>query len=195
MNTARYVVGCFVVIMLPPALLWWLIIHPFVSFWRKVGVKRTFAVATAAMIITAIPLYFMRDRILMSDLGTNWVLVCVAVGLAGVSGWIALKRRKHLTMRILAGAPELERSGNGGTLLTEGPYAVVRNPRYVEVALGTLAYAAFANYEGVWMVALATIPAIHLIVMLEEQELRNRFGEAYDAYVRQVPRYIPKRRG
>lgn len=191
MDTARYVVGCVILIMLPPALVWWFLIHPFVGFWRRVGVKQTFTVATAAMVVTAVPLYVHRDRLLMSDLGTNWGFIGLAVGLGAVSTWIALKRRKHLTTRILAGAPELEASGKGGTLLTEGPYAVVRNPRYVEVILGTFAYAAFANYVGAWLMALATVPMIHLIVILEEKELRDRFGEAYEAYVRNVPRYIP----
>lgn len=194
MDTARYVVGCFIVIALPPALVWWFMIHPFVDFWRRVGVRGTFTAASVTMVLSAIPLYFLKDLILMSDLGTNWVTISVAVVLAVVSTGIALKRRKHLTMRILAGAPQLEKGGKGGTLLTEGPYAVVRNPRYIEVILGTFAYAAFANYTGVYLVALATIPMIHLIVLMEEKELRERFGEQYVAYVDRVPRYFPRRR-
>ena len=59
--------------------------------------------------------------------------------------------------------------------------------------LGTLAYAAFANHVGSWLVALATIPTVHLIVLLEERELIERFGDRYRQYAAEVPRYLPKR--
>jgi protein-S-isoprenylcysteine O-methyltransferase Ste14 len=32
-------------------------------------------------------------------------------------------------------------------------------------------------------------------VLLEERELRDRFGAEYEEYCRRVPRYIPKRGG
>jgi len=92
----------------------------------------------------------------------------------------------------LAGGPELERGGKGGTLLTEGPYSVTRNPRYIEAIVGIFAYAAFSNHLGVYLLALATVPVVHLIVILEERELQDRFGDEYKAYVTRVPRYIPQ---
>ena len=79
------------------------------------------------------------------------------------------------------------------TLLTQGPYAVIRHPRYVEVLLATFAYAFFANYVGVYAVALATIPALHLVVILEERELADRFGSEWVEYAQRVPRYVPSR--
>ena len=116
----------------------------------------------------------------------------VAIVTAVISAWIAIIRRKQLTNRILAGVPELEKDG-GGVLLTEGIYGRVRHPRYVEVWVGTLAYAAFANYVGSWIVWLLTAPILHLVVLLEERELRDRFGAEYEAYEKRVPRYVPKR--
>jgi protein-S-isoprenylcysteine O-methyltransferase Ste14 len=111
--------------------------------------------------------------------------------LAACAAFIAFKRRKHLTMAILAGLPELEEGGKGGSLLTEGPYSVVRNPRYIEMVFGVFAYAAFSNYVGPYVLALVSIPLIHMIVILEERELRDRFGPEYDAYLASVPRYWP----
>ena len=160
MDTARYVFGVLIVTALPPGLLWWFLVHPFVGFWRGIGAR-----------------------------GTLWSMTIVAV-----AGLVALKRKEHLTMRILVGIPELEPSGHGGTLLTEGIYAVIRHPRYVEIVLGTLAYSLFANYLGAYLLTAATIPILHLIVLLEERELRERFGEEYLAYTAAVPRYIPRRR-
>jgi protein-S-isoprenylcysteine O-methyltransferase Ste14 len=58
--------------------------------------------------------------------------------------------------------------------------------------LGVFAYAAFSNYLGAYLVAAGTVPLLHLIVLLEERELRDRFGEEYEAYLTHVPRYIPR---
>ena len=64
----------------------------------------------------------------------------------------------------------------------------------IEIALGTAGYALFANYLGSYVVAIATLPTIHLIVVLEERELAERFGDAFEEYRRRVPRYVPRRR-
>ena len=46
-----------------------------------------------------------------------------------------------------------------------------------------------AMFTVLWLISL---PTLHLVVVLEERELRQRFGAAYDAYARQVPRYLPR---
>lgn len=193
MEKTRYIFGCLIVIGLPPGLAWWFVIHPFVDLWRRVGVRLTLTIGTMLLVLSMVPLYLVRDRLLMSDLGPSRVMVGIAVVFAVGAGWIALKRKKYLTMKILAGVPELEEGGKGGTLLTEGPYAVIRNPRYIETVLGVFAYAAFSNYVGAYLLALVTVPMIHLIVILEERELRDRFGDEYAAYCGRVPRYVPRR--
>lgn len=192
MDTARYVFGCLVVIGLPPGLAWWFVIHPFIDVWRRVGARITITVGMILLVLSMVPLYWARDTLLMVDLGTSWPMVGVAVVCLVASVTIALKRKKHLTMGILAGVPELEEGGKGGSLLTEGPYALSRNPRYVEVIIGVFAYAAFSNYVGAYLVAALTVPIVHLIVILEEAELRDRFGDEYAAYCARVPRYLPK---
>jgi O-antigen/teichoic acid export membrane protein len=53
MNTTRYVLALFLVIALPPLFLYWLLIHPFISFWRgsaSARPTRYFSVIVAAMI-------------------------------------------------------------------------------------------------------------------------------------------------
>lgn len=54
--------------------------------------------------------------------------------------------------------------------------------------------AVFANYLGAYVVAALTAPTIHLIVLLEEKELKARFGAEYEEYMATVPRYVPIRR-
>jgi protein-S-isoprenylcysteine O-methyltransferase Ste14 len=57
-----------------------------------------------------------------------------------------------------------------------------------------MAYALFANYLGAYIVVVLSLPLIHFVVRLEERELRERFGTAYEEYYRRVPRFVPKPR-
>jgi protein-S-isoprenylcysteine O-methyltransferase Ste14 len=193
-ETARYVVGCLLVVGLPPGLAWWFAIHPLVDFWRRLGIRTTYVVMTLGSLVGVGALYRVRDALLLRDLGTNWILVVLALAFVSIAAVIGVRRRKHLTFGRLAGAPELAAGGGGGTLLTEGLYGVIRNPRYVEVLAGSFGYACFANHVGGYVVAFLAIPLLHLVVLLEERELRARFGAAYAAYCEQVPRYVPRRR-
>ena len=193
MSTARYVIAVLLVISLPPAIVWWYVIHPFVGFWRKIGKPITYTVMTVLFLGSVVGLFAVRDTLVLTDLGTSWIMVGVAAVLIIPAIWLAILRAKYLSFGILAGVPDLDADGSGGKLLNQGIYAVIRHPRYVEIALGTLAYAAFANYLGGYILALLTIPGIHAVVVIEEKELAERFGEEYEAYRASVPRYIPTR--
>ncbi len=191
MSTVRYVFAVALLVGLPPGVLMWFIVHPFVGFWRRLGVKAALAINTVVMVAGVVGLWFLREPLLGADLGTSWPLVALGAALVVVGSRMALARKKYLTFRILAGVPELAGAEEEqGTLLTEGPYARIRHPRYVEVVVFTFAYALIANYVGVYVLALLTPPVVHLVVLLEEHELRDRFGDEYDRYAARVPRYI-----
>jgi protein-S-isoprenylcysteine O-methyltransferase Ste14 len=42
---------------------------------------------------------------------------------------------------------------------------------------------------------MGEVPALFLVVILEERELRQRFGDAHVEYCRRVPRFVPRRAG
>jgi protein-S-isoprenylcysteine O-methyltransferase Ste14 len=194
-NTFRYVLAVLLVIGLPPGLVWWFFVHPFVGFWRRIGARWTMAIMVLFFVVSLAGLASIRDPLVGADLGTQWPLVGLGLVLGAGAMVIGIKRKKYLSIRILAGMPEVETEpGNRGELLQAGPYAVIRHPRYIEVILATFANAAIANYVGAWVLAVLLVPVIHLIVVLEERELQDRFGDAYHAYTERVPRYFPKRR-
>ena len=171
----------------------WFLVHPFTDFWRRLGVRLTMTVLGLLLLASVLALVAVRDFLLGPDFGLSWPLFAVGVVLLLVAIWISIKRRKYLTLRILIGIPEIEAEPEKrGKLLQEGPYAVIRHPRYVEVVVATFGYAAIANYAGSWIVVAVMVPLLHLVVLLEERELRERFGEAYREYAARVPRYIPR---
>jgi protein-S-isoprenylcysteine O-methyltransferase Ste14 len=192
MDKARWFVAVMLIVWLPPAVGAWYLIHPFTRFWRRLGTVASFCIIYSLLISACLILWEFSPALLGRDLGFQPLLLILAVPAAVAGAVIARRRRKYLTQRILVGVPEISRSA-GGRLLTEGIYARTRNPRYLEFLTFTLAYVAFANYVGTWVLYALTFPAIHLVVLLEEPELRERFGAEYEDYCRRVPRYIPTR--
>jgi protein-S-isoprenylcysteine O-methyltransferase Ste14 len=80
------------------------------------------------------------------------------------------------------------------TLVTSGPYRLVRHPFYVTTALGLLANSlTTAN----WFIALAGAAALALIVIrttTEEAKLVERFGDDYRRYMARTGRFFPRLR-
>lgn len=194
MDMVRYLVAVMLLISLPPALLLWPLIHPFARFWRRLGPVWTYSLLGLPMAAVMAALFRARRWLLATDFGTHPLLIALAALTLAAATTMSLKRRKHLTFGILAGLPELSQRQWPGRLVTEGIYAKIRHPRYVEALLGILGYALFSNYLALYAVFLLSLPVIYLIVVLEERELRERFGAAYDEYSRRVPRFLPRTR-
>jgi protein-S-isoprenylcysteine O-methyltransferase Ste14 len=79
-------------------------------------------------------------------------------------------------------------------LVVRGPYGVVRNPMYVGASLALGGAALF--YESLALAAFAGgfVVVTHLFVRIyEEPTLWRMFGEEYEAYCRDVGRWLPKR--
>ena len=192
-ESVAYWLAVLLLVSLPPALLWWFIIHPFAAFWRRLGPWATYIFVILACVAAGYGIWQIREPILVVRHGFNPVLTAIGVVLYVLCIYIELERRKHLTLKILVGLPEV--SGDGpGKLLNEGIYAKVRHPRYVAFFIGILAWALFINYRAIYVMCLLMVPVIYLLVLIEERELRERFGEAYVEYARNVPRFVPRRR-
>jgi protein-S-isoprenylcysteine O-methyltransferase Ste14 len=194
MDKARWVIAVLLMVSLPPAIGGWYLIHPFTRFWRRLGTVASFSIIYSLLIASGVLLWHFRSLLVGRDLGFQPLLLVPAVPAAVIGGYVAKRRRKHLNQRILVGVPEIS-IADKGRLVREGIYDRTRNPRYLEFLLFCFVYVAFANYSGTWILYLLTFPAIHLVVLLEESELRERFGAEYAEYCRRVPRYVPRRRG
>jgi protein-S-isoprenylcysteine O-methyltransferase Ste14 len=193
MNTARYVIGVALMMALPPGILLWFAIHPFARFWRRIGAGWTYLLLSPGVIGWMVVSFVRREALLGADLGTQLYLLAPAVACLVTGIVITVKRRRQLSSRIVAGLPELSRQKHRGKLITTGIYARIRHPRYVEVMLFTAGYAFFANYVGLYVATVLSVPALYLVVVLEERELSDRFGLEYEEYGRHVPRFFPLR--
>ncbi len=189
METFRYVVAVLLLLTMPAAIVFWLTIHPFVGFWRRVGVWPAYAVALCLMAFVGFELYWYRDRLLGRDLGTRLVLCLPGGVLVSLSILLARRLREQLQVRTLVGIAELQ--GDATCLLQGGLYEMVRHPRYLAYAMGTLGAAMIANFTGAWVLALLVIAGLYVVAVLEERELQSRFGPSYREYQQRAPRLLP----
>lgn len=84
----------------------------------------------------------------------------------------------------------------GAELVTRGPFSLTRNPLYVFSAVGAVGIGAQTGSIVVGLIfGLLTVLAFHVVIEREERFLREQFGEAYDAYCTQVPRFWPRLSG
>lgn len=74
-----------------------------------------------------------------------------------------------------------------------GPYRVVRNPMMLGLFLLLGGQALLYGSRAVLLYLVLVMGLAHLfIALVEEPQLKRRFGASYEAYRRQVPRWLPR---
>lgn len=117
------------------------------------------------------------------------VLAAVAVALAYASGLFLLQAVRTLGKQWTFQARVI----HGHELITQGPYAVVRNPIYLGmfgmlVATG-LVFSRWWNLLGALVFFLI---GNQIRIRAEEKLLRETFGAQFDDYARRVPAFLPR---
>jgi protein-S-isoprenylcysteine O-methyltransferase Ste14 len=192
MNDFRYYVALLVLIGVPGAFVFWFSLHPFVKFWRKAGVRWTYIFHVALLFGVGAIVFRLRDFLLAREFGTQPVFIAAALAVYAVAFSVAFERRKGLSRQQLVGLPELAPERADNRLITEGIYARVRHPRYLELLLVLLGHALLTNYLAVYLALAVCLAGFPLLIWMEEKELRQRFGKDHQLYCDRVPRLIPK---
>jgi subfamily B ATP-binding cassette protein MsbA len=146
---------------------------------------------TPVPVLLALAYLFARSRGIPGPggAGLDEVLNLVGLGVAFLG--------QALRFYTLGQVPE-GTSGQGSaleavTLNRRGPYAYVRNPLYLGnlgICLGLLL---IANCGWAYLLGLAFFFGEYFfIIRAEESFLRGRFGAEFDAFVQEVPRWIPR---
>lgn len=111
---------------------------------------------------------------------SGWAHVCAGIGLDLWCFWLFLSKK----------TPIMPHRG-ANTLVLRGPYRFTRNPMYLGlllVHLGLIQNTGIAWYAATFLPALLSIR--YLVIAREERHLREKFGEGYQAYCNQVPRWF-----
>ena len=78
-------------------------------------------------------------------------------------------------------------------LVVSGLYKYVRNPMYVGVLFVILGHFLWFGFWNLLMYAALVFLAFNaFVIFYEEPNLKQRFGVAYEGYLKRVPRWIPR---
>jgi protein-S-isoprenylcysteine O-methyltransferase Ste14 len=191
LHQLRYGIAVFLVVFAPASIIFWVVVHPFARFWRRVGYWWGYAAGFALSVTIAVACYRTRGWIARTDLGSYMFTTGPGLLLLLVAGTFRRHLQKQLHNRVLFGLPELAPRQYPGQLLTEGVYAHVRHPRYAQIVVAVLGWALLSNHLAAYAALLVVAATLALIIPLEERELVERFGDQYETYRRRVPALIP----
>lgn len=175
---------------IPAGIAYWLLIHGFVGYWRRVGTAATWLLVIPTCLLIMASLWRWGGGVVdRSDLGTHMGLFAGGVFLWGISVVLDRRAREQLDTATMLGVREI---AGGATLLDQGLYARVRHPRYLSLIIGATGWAMMANHMASYLMVAALVPGVWLVTSVEEQELVERFGDAYLEYRERVPAVIPR---
>ena len=178
-------------VIFPPIPLAWIIIHPTIKLWRKLG-KLSYYVWVALWLIFAIVAFKYRS-ILLANQGEFRIFPFIAALLAiFFSLYLDKKRAEVFSIRQLFGFPEIMPSRYSQALVTTGIYSKIRHPRYVEYVFFSWGIALLTRFPMLYIAALYMTLGLYILAVVEERELLQRFGKPYEEYCKKVPRFLPK---
>ncbi|HLE37743.1 MAG TPA: isoprenylcysteine carboxylmethyltransferase family protein [Candidatus Acidoferrales bacterium] len=181
--------AAFLLVLHIPVPLYWLIVHPFIAFWRRRGNAAFWFAGLFSWGVVFFLLYQFRHDLLHSA-GAPLPAVLAGFALVALDVYLIAGAEKALGLRRLVGKTELE---GRGELVTTGIFSRIRHPRYTGMFLSVLGACLMAGTMLLWIVALVWWLLALLFIFFEERELRARFGPAFDDYARRVPRFLPFR--
>jgi protein-S-isoprenylcysteine O-methyltransferase Ste14 len=113
------------------------------------------------------------------DHGARWPLgLALALGGGGFALWSVRWLSWHATLGLEA------------ELVRTGPYRWTRNPQYVGDIVMLVGCGILFNSLYAWVLCALGIAWFALAPRAEEPWLRDQYGEPYEAYRREVPRFV-----
>lgn len=154
------------------------------SFTRRAIRVVLFSAAIVILIFQSLPVAWLNRPILPRTPTSFWV--GAAITIAGLL--FAVWARRHLGANWSRSVSVKQ----DHQLITSGPYKIVRHPIYTGILTGILGSAiAIGEVRGIIALLLIYI-ALRSKWRLEEQWMREEFGQTYTDYARRVPAVVPR---
>jgi protein-S-isoprenylcysteine O-methyltransferase Ste14 len=171
-----------------PIPIYWFVMHPQVNYWRQHPKAGYITGALVAWVpVTTCLIIFHRELFLREWPGRANAVT--GITLIIFEGWIFWRVMRYLGGARFAGKTELS---GGGELAHGGIYAYLRHPRYTGSFLAIVGACFLAGTRAMWAVACVWCLLTLIAILMEERELRARFGASYEEYCRRVPRFLPR---
>jgi len=171
--------------------LFWLMTHPFVKRWRKLGRRAFLFVLPAWAVIIAIAFMIMWP-FGSAHFYLTWFAWAPAAlfFLLGFSIYRAAFRSFDHTQ--VSGLAELELGRHRQQLITTGIRSRVRHPIYLGHLCEILGWCVGTGLIALYALAVFAVITGAVMIRTEDRELETRFGEAYREYRARVPAVLPR---
>lgn len=176
-----------------PAPFFWLLIHPAIEFWRRQG-TRAYWIALPVWSLMGYVLVQLRVPIFERRIDRGALTWTLGAGCIVLVMWLDRQVSRQFSLRRIVGIPEIHPERGVGEVVRGGIYSQLRHPRYLGYILTFFGLALLTGALGIFALAIVTVLMYLIVAPLEERELRERYGAAYEAYAREVPRFIPRLR-
>ncbi|HLD12583.1 MAG TPA: isoprenylcysteine carboxylmethyltransferase family protein [Candidatus Nanoarchaeia archaeon] len=168
----------------------WLVIHPLVGWWRKH--PQLYKWVVIKWVVSAVFFFSIRAWVWSSQVPLRLLPVIGGVIALSFAVWLDRQRAKVFSYRQLVGLPEIAPDNHKPVLVTEGIYGRLRHPRYVSYIFSAWGIALITRFLSVYLAAVYLTVGLYIVMLLEERELKKRFGKVYDDYMKDVPRWWPR---
>jgi protein-S-isoprenylcysteine O-methyltransferase Ste14 len=171
--------------------LFWIPVHFATAFFRRLGLF-SYVIAFVMWLPLAFIFYRFREPLLAMKIDMPAALTFAGATLFVFGTLLHLWTAQLLSLKGILGVPEVT-SAEKGRLVTTGAFSVVRHPTYLAHTLMFLGAFLMTGVVAVGIVTVLDFVAVNLaIIPLEEHELLQRFGTAYEQYGKKVPRFFPR---
>lgn len=134
-----------------------------------------------------LPPFSLMAIIFYKEWEDDFIVWPLGTGIIIMGFLIRLWSTKYIGRRM----PWLKKKGK--TLVTTGPYAIVRNPLYIGNILIAMGLSLLSELAwSIPFVFLYFFTLYHLVAIYEEKKLLERWGDEYRVYMNEVPRWIPR---
>ena len=72
MDSLRYHLALILLLVFPPVLLYWLLLHPFVEFWRRIGPRLSYLTVGGIVLLGVGGLFAVRKPLLAAEFGLSY---------------------------------------------------------------------------------------------------------------------------
>jgi len=133
-----------------------------------------------------VPILGLLATIFYREWEEDFIIWPLGIGIIITGFLIRLWATKHIGRRMAW----LKKKGK--TLVTTGPYAIVRNPLYIGNILIVMGLSVLSELAwSIPFVFLYFFTLYHLVAIYEEKKLLERWGDEYRVYMNEVPRWMP----
>jgi len=169
----------------------WLMTHPFVEHWRKLGRRAYLFILPGWAVVIAI-VFLIVWPFRFAHFYVTWLAWAPAAifFLLGFSIYSAAFRSFRHTQ--VSGLAEIEPDKHHQQLMTTGIRSRVRHPIYLGHLCEILGWCVGTGLIALYVLALFAIVTGAVMIRVEDHELEARFGGAYRDYRTRVPAVLPR---